>query len=68
MKFINGILNFTAFNGALAAGILYILGYEKPALIPGAISLFSIAVLAYLYLCKMYLVLKLKKGGQQFKV
>lgn len=66
MKFINGILSFAALNGLLAAGIFFKIGYEKTAMVPLVISLLSFAVLAYLYLCKMYLLVKFKKRGNNY--
>jgi len=66
MKFINGILCFAALNGALTAGILFKLGYERTAMVPLAISLLSFAVLSYLYLCKMYLLIRLRNKGQNY--
>lgn len=62
----NGILCFAALNGALVAGILFKLGYEKTGMAPLAISLLSFAVLGYLYLCKMYLLVSLKRKGQNY--
>lgn len=66
MKFVNGVLAFAALNGLLAAGILFKLGYEKTSMIPLAISLLSFVVLAYLYVCKIYLLASLKKRGKNY--
>jgi hypothetical protein len=66
MKFVNGVLSFAALNGLLVAGILFKLGYEGIAMVPLVISLLSFAVLAYLYVCKMYLLASLKKRGKNY--
>lgn len=66
MKFINGVLSFAALNGLLAAGILFKLGYETAAVFPLAISLLSFAVLAYLYVCRMCLLVSLKKKANNY--
>lgn len=66
MKFINGVLNFATLNGALACGILFKLGFERIAMVPLAISLLSLALLIYLYLCKIYLLAGLKKRQHNY--
>lgn len=66
MKVISGVLAFASLNGLLAAGILFKLDYENIAMVPLAISLLSFTVLGYLYICRLYLLVSLKKKARNY--
>lgn len=68
MKSINDILWFFAFNGVFVAAILFKLGFEKIAIVPLAISISSFAIVAYLYLCKLYLLISIKQKGKNYSI